>query len=294
MAPKAKTGAWKGVERRKLPFRFLDLPGEVRNMIYVIYEASFQGPTSGFKPIYGSYEDNGRRFALYHHSPSIYIMNKSELTFNEPFRGRRALAQVCQQLRNEYRPIYIWNLSGSIKWQDLPNFQATFIKGADEIDHTPERLCVYLLKVKHDNEAIGMDFVDIYPLLKMRAARPEFNIIFDDKSMESLQWSMHHPNCSTGLSISRRLNLRAPQACYELNDLFRDGLDSKCTGGMAEANIREVRVYRWAPGSKKEDWMSIYALDVNAPTLESEFKPVLKGASPSHKTGYYYVPAKQN
>jgi hypothetical protein len=264
---------------------------ELRNIIYGYYEAN--GRENVIKwddPFYAFLAEIGEVFTTDYRWFSIAPKGQTERARNEPVRGPQALLQVCKQLRNEYRPIYIENLSGYINWTDLPKYLSTFFHEA-ELVNCPKDVYVYLHSVRDDNTALGADYVDIYPLLKMRSTRPDFSIIFDDESVASDHFSLYHPNRSI---LSLRPKRRVAQCCYELTDLFRDGLDNKWTGDMAGKNFRQVRVYRWEPNSKKKDFMAVYALDVDAPTSESEFKPVLKGKSPKHKTGYYYVPAKKN
>jgi hypothetical protein len=263
---------------------------EIRNMIYKNYEANgrFFGGMSFRSCRYGYFKENGRKFIKDYKWLWPHPKTEGGSRIDDG-HGPQALAKVCKQIRHEYRPIYIKNLSVEIDWKYLPGFLSTFFRTPEEIEHGPEKFLINLRSAKEDKDAIGEDFVDIYPLLKIQSSRNDFSVILDDMSVKSDHLSLYDPNRSLRSWHPKR---REAQVCYELNDLFRNGLDSKWAGGMKGVNIHEVRAYRWTPDSKKKEFMSVNALDVNAVASESEFKLVKKGYSPSHKTGYYYVTAK--
>jgi hypothetical protein len=174
--------------------------------------------------------------------------------------GSRALALVCRQIKNEYRPIYHMKVTLAISLPLLPEFLSTHFKTRDDCKSCPRQIVVYMAKAREDNmELPTCKSIDILPLIWMSEERPGFECTFQD--------------CSTAFYNQwRAARTREHCAATELNEILANGLAWAWPDDEERNRIYELRVTRYAAGEGKRDqWLDVEAriLDATQPDSNS-------------------------
>jgi hypothetical protein len=105
-----------------------------------------------------------------------------------------ALAQLCQQLRTEFRPICL-KAAGTIDWMDLPHYIDTFfpmVEGkVQNIAHAPK--IIETIISDDCNPGPGCVQIDLLPLVKMDLENNQFSCTFAHV-MDPYEEVHHFPN----------------------------------------------------------------------------------------------------
>jgi hypothetical protein len=150
------------------------------------------------------------------------------------------LAQVCKQIRLEYRPIYVRNIPHvGVHWRDLPAFLSTFFESKD-YQNCPERMGIWVGEPQQDNVAMGGREVDLLPLLHMQEQRPGFACKIDNAAYD------------TGRQ-------RTEYACKALKALFSGEYERLRSTYFDGKHPEELKVKRSAPGDNSKYWLEITA-----------------------------------
>ncbi|KAH7093449.1 hypothetical protein FB567DRAFT_587881 [Paraphoma chrysanthemicola] len=134
-------------------FRFLDLPAELRNQIYKVLANAHGGAVVHLRP---------------NQKHPKWALNDSP-----PMRYRMSLAQVCQQLRAEFKPIYLRDAHVAVCFDHLPAFIDSFYRPEVAHEHGPRHLAVCIF---HFDSCANL--FDILPLLKIRLSLADFSCQF--------------------------------------------------------------------------------------------------------------------
>ncbi|CAO2648628.1 Nn.00g078950.m01.CDS01 [Neocucurbitaria sp. VM-36] len=129
--------------------RLLELPPEIRNRVYYFTE-------------------NETRSLYYgpHLRPS-----RSTMIQETGFRSFISLTQTCQQLRAEYRPLWLGASNALIRMEHLTQFLNTFYPSTADLQHAPKELYLsWNVGVDHKSESY-----DFTPLLQLHAFKPKFS-----------------------------------------------------------------------------------------------------------------------
>jgi hypothetical protein len=79
------------------------------------------------------------------------------------------LAQTCQQLRSEYRPLWIRDLAVRLRPNNFSEFVATFLPSSQELQHGPQ-----LIQISWWHGYDNITRERIMPMLLLHAQLPKF------------------------------------------------------------------------------------------------------------------------
>ena len=176
-----------------------------------------------------------------------------------------ALAMVCKQIREEFRPMYLNSLSTpriTIAYADLPAFLNTFYNHSDDWTFTPRSLTIWLGSAEQDKYVMNLHYVDILPLLDMKVLNPEFRCTFQDRPLFEPTPAGQGGN---------------PKVCTELNRLLSGpanrGLRRRFSLRSTDlAHFKELRVYRWQRDrGTKGGWIQLVLVKKDTVLSDGDF-----------------------
>ncbi|KAI4675090.1 uncharacterized protein J4E88_007994 [Alternaria novae-zelandiae] len=266
--------------RRSLPepFRFLDLPAELRNSVYEFLTAEYEGCV--------------RRFALKIKSSSLGARSTPASIFS--------LAYVCQKLRKEFLSHLFATLEVGLDWLDVEYFCHTWLS-----TRTPKSITVYIDEhicneppiqkpkfgcgsstadeIAAEMEAVWQGIVQVrrprrvlhpslnlLPLLQLRLLRKDFICLFilDPK----VDWNAVKEKYNSEDTLTDE---RVATACHDLAQLmvFSNEPWTQCM----ERKLDEVLLHPWS------DWTDLQ-IELVFKEQPNEFKTL------SSKTRRCYLP----
>ncbi|KAF2649244.1 hypothetical protein K491DRAFT_721822 [Lophiostoma macrostomum CBS 122681] len=130
-------------------FRFLDLSGEIQNMIYEQVVAT-DAPVKLFQP-----------------------SKMPERDLNIVPRNPFALSQVSSQIRREFLPIQMRKTHFTVGWNNFPHLIDTYFRGSHNSNVVPHHLTIFLSPIQPKR-----DDIDILPLLRQVTLCESFSVHF--------------------------------------------------------------------------------------------------------------------
>ncbi|OAL57208.1 hypothetical protein IQ07DRAFT_30385 [Pyrenochaeta sp. DS3sAY3a] len=155
------------------PFRFLDLPADIRNLIYHIASDNEYQAYLIHKPTRRQRRELG--FTEWEEPPSKEPQN------SRPFHG---LTQVCQLIRKEFRPLYMRHQQVGIHIEEISRYMRDFYP--DKAYDQGADLVVAIKKTPADDNPgrrsmdpeVDMEGIELLPLLGAWANNIHFSAIF--------------------------------------------------------------------------------------------------------------------
>lgn len=131
------------------------------------------------------------RNRIYHFCDDIRYIKTLRLETGEKKPGRTrigaftALAQVCKQIRFEYRPLWLRQLRVCVDFSDLEEFLTAFYRPSDRLEdwYRDAPILLDITWDHDDSEYDGATLVPIGPLLKLRAYSPASTIQFECRGL---------------------------------------------------------------------------------------------------------------
>ncbi|KAF2792681.1 hypothetical protein K505DRAFT_362688 [Melanomma pulvis-pyrius CBS 109.77] len=213
---------------RERKFRFLELPGELRNQIYGHATESDRVPS-----VFGHF---------------LGIVRHPLRPIRRPNWQHLGFTQLCRQIRNEYQPAYM-SRKVTVFWQELPKFLNAFYPTLESCANCPSKLIIHFDQMTRELRSPEQTSIDITKLFFMKMACPSFICEF---------WLVTEPHQSRMQVLLRRLfrqayNIQVPTPrSLEIGALLNSRL---CLEELRLGNIAQVRVGRREPRAVSNDFV---------------------------------------